>query len=230
MSRAHPTPPLSKRRLTTWAATSMVVTQVVGVGIFLTPATMMRSVGSTRAALAIWAVMGGLSIAGALCYAELTTRYPKAGGGYVFLREAFGARTAFVSGWMALLVTDPGITAALAIGLSQYLIAAAGGPASAGRGVAIAALIGFGLLTLAGLRASATILRWTATAKLAVVGVLVAVALTRAGGAGSAELLSSAPAIGMDALAASVIAAFFAFGGWWEFGRMSEEVESPRRT
>lgn len=208
----------------------MVVTQVVGVGIFLTPATMMRSVGSTRTALIIWAVMGGLSMAGALCYAELATRYPKAGGGYVFLREAFGARTAFVSGWMALLVTDPGITAALAIGLSQYLIAAAGGPASAGRGVAIGTLIGFGLLTLAGLRASATILRWTAAAKLAVVGVLVVVALKRAGGAGSAGLLSNAPPIGMDALAASVIAAFFAFGGWWELGRMSEEVESPRRT
>lgn len=210
----------------------MVVTQVVGVGIFLTPATMMRSVGSTRAALVIWAVMGALSIAGALCYAELTTRFPKAGGGYIFLREAFGSRSAFVFGWMALLVMDPGITAALGIGLTQYLLAALGGSPALVPVVAIGATIAFGLLTLAGIGASATVLRWTAVAKLAIVAILVGAAAIRSGG--SAPAGASTPSglgpIGMEALAGSVIAAFFAFGGWWELGRMSEEVESPRRT
>jgi len=74
----------------------MVVSQVVGVGIFLTPATMMRTLGSPRAALAMWAVMGTLSAAGALCYAELSTRFPQAGGSYVYLREAYGPRSAFI--------------------------------------------------------------------------------------------------------------------------------------
>jgi APA family basic amino acid/polyamine antiporter len=210
----------------------MVVTQVVGVGIFLTPATMMRTVGSTRAALLIWAVMGALSIAGALCYAELTTRFPKAGGGYIFLREAFGARSAFVFGWMALLVMDPGITAALGIGLAQYLLAAFGASSNLVPVVAVAATIAFGCLTLAGIGASATVLRWTAIAKLAIVAILVGAAAIRVGGAPSADTnaASGNGAIGMEALAASVIAAFFAFGGWWELGRMSEEVESPRRT
>ena len=97
----------------------MVVSQVVGVGIFLTPATMMRTLGSPWAALAMWGVMGTLSAAGALCYAELSTRFPKAGGSYVYLREAFGPRCAFVYGWMALLVMDPGLTAALGIGFAQ---------------------------------------------------------------------------------------------------------------
>ena len=71
-----------------WTATAMVVSQVVGVGIFLTPATMMRSLGSPWAALAMWGVMGTLSAAGALCYAELSTRFPKAGGSYVALDPA----------------------------------------------------------------------------------------------------------------------------------------------
>jgi basic amino acid/polyamine antiporter, APA family len=219
------------RRLTPWAATAMVVTQVVGVGIFLTPATMMRTLGSTRAALAIWALMGALSIAGALCYAELTTRYPKAGGGYVFLREAFGRRAAFVSGWIALLVTDPGITAALAIGLAQYLLALVGAAPSWRTAVAIAAVIGFGGLTLVGVRASATILRWTASAKLVAVGVLVVMAAVR-GSAAEPASIDAARAVpsSLEAWAASVIAAFFAFGGWWELGRLSEEVEAPRRT
>ena len=210
----------------------MVVSQVVGVGIFLTPATMMRTVGTTGLALAIWVVIGTLSIAGAFCYAELTTRFPTAGGGYVFLREAFGSRSAFVFGWMALLVMDPGITAALGIGLAQYLLAALGGGPALVSVVAIAVTVAFGLFTLAGIGASATVLRWTAIAKLAIVAILVGVAAIRAWrpAPDGVDELAGSGAVGMDALAASVIAAFFAFGGWWELGRMSEEVESPRRT
>ncbi len=224
-------PGLSPGRLTAWAATAMVVTQVVGVGIFLTPAAMMRSVGGIAPALLVWAGVGLLSIAGALCYAELTTRFPTAGGGYVFLREAFGSRTAFVYGWMSLLVTDPGITAALAIGLAQYLLASVDGSTSRTTLVAVAAVLVFGVLTLAGRGVGGAVLRWTAAAKLAIVGILVVMGLLRSGSAVSTIASSGEiSAIGLDAFAGSIIAAFFAFGGWWELGRMSEEVETPRRT
>jgi APA family basic amino acid/polyamine antiporter len=209
----------------------MVISQVVGVGIFLTPAAMMRTLGSAGAALVVWAVIGTLSIAGALVYAELTTRFPRAGGGYVFLREAFGPRSAFVFGWMALLVTDPGITAALGIGLAQYLLAATGGPQTLAPYVAVAAIWAFGLLTLAGIGVSAAVLRWTALAKLIIVAILVGAGALRASTASPIGGTVAAPdIIGVDAWAGAVIAAFFAFGGWWELGRMSEEVESPRRT
>ena len=220
----------SSRRLTTWAATAMVVTQVIGVGIFLTPASMMRAVGGLGPALALWAAIGFLNVAGALCYAELATRFPKAGGGYVFLREAFGSRAAFVYGWMSLLVTDPGITAALAIGLAEYLLAATDGPRSFTTTVAIAAVCVFAALTLMGRGASSAIIRGTAAAKLAIVALLVGVGLVRSDAA--VELVSStdAAAISLDTLAPGVLAAFFAFSGWWELGRMSEDVEKPRRS
>jgi APA family basic amino acid/polyamine antiporter len=219
------------RRLRPWAATAMVISQVVGVGIFLTPAAMMRTLGSATAALAVWAVIGTLSIAGALVYAELTTRFPKAGGGYVFLREAFGPRSAFVFGWMALLVTDPGITAALGIGLAQYLLAATAGSQALAPYVAIAAIWAFALLTFAGIGVSAAVLRWTAVAKLVIVAVLVgAGALRASSGSSIAGTAVATDAIGVEAWAGAVMAAFFAFGGWWELGRMSEEVESPSRT
>jgi APA family basic amino acid/polyamine antiporter len=99
------------------------------------------------------------------------------------------------------------------------------------KAVAIAAVIGFGVMTLIGFRASATVMRWTAIAKLVAVAILVAMAATRASGAvpAGAEAVSSTSS-SLDAWAASVIAAFFAFGGWWELGRLSEEVETPRRT
>jgi APA family basic amino acid/polyamine antiporter len=177
-------PDTPSRRLGAWSATAMVVSQVVGVGIFLTPATMMRTVGSVGTAIIIWVVMGLLSAAGALCYAELTTSFPRAGGGYVFLREAFGARSAFVYGWMALLVMDPGITAALGIGFAEYLLAAIGGPASLVRPVAIAAITLFGMLAIVGINANARVMAWTAVAKLAIVGILVAAAIVRAGDTG----------------------------------------------
>jgi APA family basic amino acid/polyamine antiporter len=207
---------------------AMVVSQVVGVGIFLTPATMMRTVGSLPIALEVWALMGVLSAAGALCYAELTTRFPSAGGAYVFLREAFGARTAFVYGWMALLVMDPGITAALGIGLAQYLVAAIGAPATLIPAIAIASIALFGALALLGINASARVMAWTAAAKLAIVGLLVGAAVVRGRSSGVDVGIESMPST--QALAASLISAFFAFGGWWEFGRMAEDVHSPRRT
>lgn len=218
------------RRLGTWTATAMVVSEVVGVGIFLAPATMMRVLGGVWTALAVWAVMGALTAAGALCYAELATRFPKAGGGYVFLREAFGRRCAFVYGWMALLVMDPGLAAALGIGLAQYLLVTLGGPARLVAPVAIACIVGFGMLTLLGLNVSARVMRWTVAAKLAIVAVLVCLGVVHASTNTDPVAWPASRTIGPEALAASIIAAFFAFGGWWEVGRMSEEVTSPRRT
>jgi APA family basic amino acid/polyamine antiporter len=209
----------------------MVVTEVIGVGIFLTPATMVRTLGTPGRVLLMWAVMGVLTAAGALCYAELATRFPRAGGGYVFLREAFGPRCAFVYGWMALLVMDPGLTAALAIGFAQYLLASLGLSAvspAALPAVAIATIVAFGWLTAAGLGASARLLRATALAKLAIVGILVILGFVQA--AGTPASSATAPALSMGAVAASVMSAFFAFGGWWDLGKMSEEVDAPRRT
>jgi len=208
----------------------MVVSQVVGVGIFLTPATMIRTLGSAPASIAMWVVMGVLSAAGALCYAELSTRFPRAGGSYVYLREAFGPRCAFVYGWMALLVVDPGLTAALGIGFAQYLLATIGASSSLTAVVAVVSIVSFGLLTLRGIGVSARAMEWTAAAKLAIVVILVISALGRVGVVGFGNSNAAAADLSSSALAASLIAAFFAFGGWWDFGRMAEEVTSPRQT
>lgn len=228
---ASVTPPPA-RRLGTWTTTAMVVSEVVGVGIFLAPATMMRTLGSIWTALAVWIGMGILTAAGALCYAELATRFPRAGGGYVFLREAFGPRCAFVYGWMALLVMDPGLSAALGIALARYLLVALGGPPQLVPAIAIACIAGFGALTLLGMDVSARVMRWTVAAKLAIVGVLVAAGAGHVGrGSDPGAWTALAPeALGPTALAGSVVAAFFAFGGWWEVGRMAGEVATPRRT
>jgi basic amino acid/polyamine antiporter, APA family len=110
-----------RRQLGLRTATALVVGEVIGVGIFLTPAGMAKSLGSPALVLLVWLLMGAMALCGALCYGEPAARYPEAGGGYVYLREAYGAPMAFLYGWMALLVLDPGLTAALAVGLADYV-------------------------------------------------------------------------------------------------------------
>ena len=220
-----------QRRFGPWAALAMIVAEVMGVGIFLTPAGMVRTLGSTTWVLGIWLVMGLLSGAGALCYAELGTRYPEAGGGFVFLREAFGKRTAFVYGWMSLLVMDPGLTAALAVGLAQYTLALLGMPSSHVSAVAIACILLMSSVSVLGAAASGRVLRWTAIAKLGVVALLVVAALVRGTGAGAvAATPLDAVTPSFQVIGGALMGAFFAFGGWWDLGKMSEEIVDPRRS
>ncbi len=223
------------RRLGVWPATAVIVTETIGVGILLTPAAMARTLGSPAWVMVVWLLVGGLSVAGALCYAELATRFPEAGGGYVFLREAFGPRVAFLYGWMSLLVMDPGLTAALAIGLAQYVLVAIGvtsttSTASLSKVIAIGAIMLFGAISLQGLGAGTRVIRWTAIAKLSVVALLLAAGLLATGTAAGTAATTPASMPLVPAFGAATMAAFFAFGGWWDLGKMSAEVINPRRT
>lgn len=78
------------RVLGVWGAAAFVVTNMVGTGIFTVPAFVRDATGSGPAALAVWAVGGGLALCGALCYAELATRMPEAGGEYHYLTRTYG--------------------------------------------------------------------------------------------------------------------------------------------
>ena len=95
---------------------------VIGSGIFIVPAAVLRSVGgSVTAALSVWVIGGILSILGALTYGELGASRPEAGGLYVYLRENFGKHTAFVYGWSNFFVIVTGSVATLAVAFSGYL-------------------------------------------------------------------------------------------------------------
>ena len=93
---------------------AVVINGVIGIGIFRTPATIASHTGSGTEQLIAWTIGAVIALTGALCYAELGARRPTAGGGYVYLREAFGAIVAFVYGWNLLAVNYSGSLAALA--------------------------------------------------------------------------------------------------------------------
>lgn len=155
-----------KRQLGLRTATALVVGEVIAVGIFLTPAEMAKSLGSPLWLLIVWLVMGAMALCGALCYGELAARYPEAGGGYVYLREAYGPRVAFLYGWMALLVLDPGLTAALAVGLGSYAAYIFKLSPVGIKAIAIGVIITLAAINIRGLKSGAWVVRWLTVLKL----------------------------------------------------------------
>jgi len=109
------------RALGLGSATLLVVGTVIGSGIFLTTGGMAALIPSPSLLLAAWVLGGVLSIAGGLTYAEMGAMFPRSGGVYVFLREAYGGLTAFLYGWASFLVVISGALAAVAVGFADYL-------------------------------------------------------------------------------------------------------------
>ena len=101
-------------------ATMIVVGSMIGSGIFITSAESARLVGSPGWLLAAWALAGVLTITGALCCAELAAMWPRAGGQYVFLREAYGPSVGFLFGWSLFLVIQTGTIAAVAVAFANF--------------------------------------------------------------------------------------------------------------
>ena len=222
------------RQLGVAAVTTLVIGEVIAIGIFLTPASMARSVGSPLWLLIVWLVMGAMALSGALCYGALAARYPEAGGGYVYLRETFGPLVAFLYGWKCLLVMDPGITAALAMGLASYVGYAFGVSGVALNAVALGAILILALVSIAGLRLGARLMQWLTALKLGALALIAILALALGAGSWAHFVPFVAQRAGSDplpgALAPALVGAFFAFGGWWEIAKLAGEARDPART
>src|SRR5687767_4367669 len=109
-----------EKGLGTLDASMIVVGSMIGSGIFITSAESVRLVGSPGWLLAAWAIAGLLTITGALCCAELAAMWPRAGGQYVFLREAYGPSIGFLFGWSLFLVIQTGTIAAVAVAFANF--------------------------------------------------------------------------------------------------------------
>src|SRR3982750_2147993 len=102
-------------------ATMIVIGSMIGSGIFITSAESARLVGSPGWLLVAWSLAGLMTITGALCCAELAAMMPRAGGQYVFLREAYGPLVGFLFGWATFLVVQTGTIAAVAVPFAKFL-------------------------------------------------------------------------------------------------------------
>lgn len=217
-----------------WPAIALVVGHTIGVGIFLTPAQLIGAVASPALTLGLWLLCGALVFCGALTFGELASRYPLAGGPYIYLKEGWGERIAFLYGWQSLLILDPGITAALATGASEYLILLWPPAAGGERWIAIAVIWVLAALSMAGLMLSARVLAVMTALKLLAFLCVVRLAFAAASGSWShLEPFVARHSTGVplgEAVALGFVSVFFSFGGFWEASRIANEVRNPRRT
>jgi APA family basic amino acid/polyamine antiporter len=230
-----PSPPQGLRReLGLASTTSAVIGGIIAVGIFLTPAGMAKALGSPLWLLLVWLVIGAMTLSGALCFGELAGRFPSAGGAYIYLKECYGRRIAFLFGWMCLLVMDPAITASLATGLAGYFAYIVPLPPLLIKLVGVAAIWALCLMNIFSVRMSAGFLRWTTWLKLGLLGFLTVWAFAFRLGSWSNFVPFAAQHPGSlplaPALAVGVVGAFFSFGGWWDVSKIAGEVRDPGRT
>jgi basic amino acid/polyamine antiporter, APA family len=221
-----------RRQLGLASAAAVVAGEAIAVGIFLTPAGMARALGSPFWLLLVWLAVGAITLGGALCFGELAGRFPRTGGQYVYLEAAFGRRVAFLFGWMSLLVLDPGLAAALATGLGSYAAVALDIPAAT-RLVALASIVSLCVLNALSIKIGAGVLRWITWLKFVTLAVVTVWALAFHLGSLSnfrpfvAQRPGSVPLT--SALAAAIVGAFFAFGGWWDASKIAGEIRDPAR-
>jgi len=218
------------RRLGPWSTAAVTVGIMIGSGIFRVPAQAAAETGSPGAMLLAWVIGGLVAMSGALALAEVAARYPEAGGMYVYLREAFGPLTAFLFGWVYLIVIPAG-AGAIALVFAEYLGRLL--PLSPGsiRPVAGATIVLLAAAQYRSLRAGAAIQNLSTGAKVAAILALAAAAFALTGG-GSGAWSTHAPShrATWSGLGLGVVTVLWAYNGWQDVTCLSGEVRDPRRT
>ena len=216
-------------------AAALAIGIVVGTGIFAVPGYVARELGGPGPILFAWLLGGAITLAAALPYAELATKFPRQGGSFIYVREAFGSFAAFLMGWGPFLVAFPASAAGIASVLGIYLVEATGLPSGATRPIAFAALVVVWALNRRGTRFSVSVQSGLTFAK---VGALVLLALFAfAAGAGRWERLLAGvhPAAGgpgwpgAGAFAAAFVGIFWTFDGLANLVVIGGEIGDPRR-
>ena len=228
-----PTPPAGglRRSLRAMDGLAMVVGIMVGSGIFRTPGVVVGLLGRPWLTFVAWALGGLVGLLGALVFAELSTRHPSAGGKYVFAREAFGRRAAFVIGWTEALGIYCAAIAAIAVVSGDYAARLLAWPPERASLVGMLLIVLFTGLNLLGVEAG----RWTqdvatgakvlALAAVAVVGGLLG---SGAGWTGALPHAPVGPAV-LGALAVAFQSVIWSYYGYPDVAKIAEEVRDPSR-
>jgi len=223
---------LPQRLLSPLGAIAIIVGIVIGAGIFKTPSIVAEITGDVGWALIIWVGGAVISLAGALCYAELATLYPHAGGDYHFLTRAYGKNISFLYGWAKAMVINTGSIALLAFVFGDYMTKVVSlGPYS-DIYWAVVIIVVLTIINLVGIEASANI--QTALTVLEVSG-LIAIIVAGFGlftapipSVINPPLFSSTPEFGMMGLA--MVFVLLTFGGWNESAYISAELKGSLHT
>lgn len=222
-----------KQRLGLYGLTMIAVGSCIGAGIFKTPSQIVAELPHHGWVLIVWAIGGLITLTGALTFAELGARFPKSGGVYVFLREAYGEVFAFSYGWITLLVINTGSLAALALIFADYmgyfvdlsdigkLILAAG------------LIISLTLFNILGVDKSQRLISTFTTLKiLAIIGIVLIAAFASTFTAADFQpaLSDNQPENLLSAMLLALIGVLWSFGGWHHASYLAGETKNAKRT
>lgn len=238
------TPQELDRRLGAADGAAIVVSNVIGSGIFIFPTLIATMVPDPFWMLTVWAAGGLLALAGAMAYAELAVLRPKAGGEYVYLREAFGPLAAFLTGWTSFVAGFSGAIAASSLGLAQYL--GRFFPAAADQTpfftvplpfvplivspqalVALTVIAALSFVHIRGLGPGRLVQNTLAILKVS--GLVLFVAFGLSLGQGSAGNLAPQTSVAASSWLLALIPVMFAYSGWNAAAYVAEEVRNPER-
>jgi basic amino acid/polyamine antiporter, APA family len=234
-----------ERRLGPLDAAAIVISNVIGVGIFITPGYIATLLPSRAAILGVWVLGGALAFAGALAYAELAARQPEAGGEYVYLREAFGGLAAFLTGWTSFVAGFSGAIATGGVGIAVYLdrlVPGAGNGAliaswhlgplvvslSIRAFVAIAVILALALVQIRGVGPGRVLQNSLTSLKVAALVTFVAVGFLVAGSSTGNAIPSSAP-VHVSGWLLAMVPVMFSYSGWNAAVYVAEEIRHPVR-
>jgi APA family basic amino acid/polyamine antiporter len=241
--------PSLSRELTLTGAAALVVSNMIGTGIFTTTGFLAGDLGRPSLVLSVWVVGAVVALAGCLSYAELGTNLPRAGGEYVYLREAWGPAWGFLSGWISFFAGFAGPIAAGALAFTEYLayffpsLSMQGGASvesswgwlhlGRGRLVALAVIAFFTVVNIAGLRLAARLQVILTSLKVGILALFLVLGFSLGRGDWNHFMLeagrTSPHHVGAQ-FAVSLIFVMFAYSGWNAASYVAEEMRTPERT
>jgi amino acid transporter len=221
-----------KRAIGFWAGAAIVIGSIVGSGIFRTPAEIARALPHPGLILALWVVIGLVSLCGALTLAELSSLLPRTGGTYVILQKAYGDAAAFTFGWMYLVGAIPASLGAVAMVFAEQLVELSGGqPATTSpllvKSIAVAIIVVLTVVNVLGVALATAVQSCFTAIKMAALAALFFLALAAGGGEWTNFAASGEVAAGGLAQAAAFI--IFTYNGWAYLGLVAGEVKDPER-
>lgn len=240
-----PQPASLDRRLGPLDAAAIVISNVIGVGIFTTPGFVATLLPDRATMLGVWIVGGALAFVGALAYAELAARRPEAGGEYVYLRESYGSLAAFLTGWTSFVAGFSGAIAAGAVGAAAYLdrlVPGFGAETALARGhvgpltatlspralVAIAMIVALALIQARGVGPGRMLQNALTMLKVAALVTFVGIGFAVAGPDGTAAVYVDRP-VPVAGWLIALVPVMFSYSGWNAAVYVAEEIREPVR-
>jgi len=217
------------------SGTMAVVGGIIGGGIFRNPAVVAARVETPELTLLVWSLGGVVALAGAFCFAELGARKPKAGGSYVYLRDALGPLPAFLYGWALLLVISTGAIAGVAMTFGSYAAELLRLPGGAQKPLGIGAIALLSAVNYVGVKPGAIAQNVLTVLKLAGLTLLIVTGLFKALPAAVETVPTLPHAVSPTgfgvvlAVGSALVPVLFTYGGWQQTNYVAEEIVDAER-